>query len=212
MLKQRLVWLMMSVSLVCFLWLGALAKEVPAVSRLDRFVNQLEGPLPSSTYAQTPLTMVVAAHPLSSTYYYHFESDVPENIRPLFAEAVAVFNQTGLVKLIPGTPQQQQNGLTFFTYDRETTPGRQDFTELGEGGPTIRHRGGWQAQTVNLARSGLNLAHPELQIRLSVAIHEIGHALGLAHSESQRSVMYPVDQLQETLSAADLRALRLLYG
>ncbi|WP_204120841.1 MULTISPECIES: matrixin family metalloprotease [Levilactobacillus] len=211
MLKWRLLWVGVLVSLLCILWPGALAPHIRSVSRLDRLVNQMEGPLPSSKHAQTPLSLVAATYPLAPTYYYHFDRHVTANIRPIFEEAVGVFNRTGLVRLVPGMPGKRQNGLTFFTYQRDTSKQAGDFVELGEGGPTVKHRSGWQAFTVNRAKAGLNLAHPELRIRVSVAIHEIGHALGLAHSESRQSIMYPLDQQHETLSAADLRALSLLY-
>jgi Ca2+-binding RTX toxin-like protein len=45
-----------------------------------------------------------------------------------------------------------------------------------------------------------------------VALHEIGHALGLGHSEIPSAVMYPVATPQNTaLSIDDENALRLLY-
>ena len=48
------------------------------------------------------------------------------------------------------------------------------------------------------------------QIRL-VAAHEMGHALGLPHSDDPRDVMYPTNTAT-SLSARDYRTLEALYG
>jgi predicted Zn-dependent protease len=42
-------------------------------------------------------------------------------------------------------------------------------------------------------------------------MHELGHALGLDHSTSKTSVMYPVDQGVSQLSAEDLAGLKKIY-
>jgi hypothetical protein len=46
----------------------------------------------------------------------------------------------------------------------------------------------------------------------SVALHEIGHALGLAHSEIPGSVMYPYYRTLAQLQPDDIAALRTLYA
>ncbi|MDN6899852.1 matrixin family metalloprotease [Oenococcus sicerae] len=43
-------------------------------------------------------------------------------------------------------------------------------------------------------------------------MHELGHALGLAHSSSRDSVMYPIDQGKSELSSDDLAGLRAIYS
>ncbi|WP_125574255.1 matrixin family metalloprotease [Levilactobacillus huananensis] len=161
--------------------------------------------------APTPIEKIAGEHPLRRTYYYHFDAKVPSEVRPAFEKAVMVYNQTGAVHLIPGTPRGRQNGITFFTYHREADDQRPNYLELGEGGPEIERYVGLGTYTINRAHAGMNLAHPQTGIRTSVAIHEVGHAIGLDHSESRRSVMYPMDQGHLKLSAADLKTLHALY-
>lgn len=205
-LKRTYWWLGGMVVLFASLWFSGSAL-VAMTLRQDGLVNQLATHV-TSPHGQTPLEPIALAHPLRPVYYYHFANAEAAEFRGLFEEAVTVFNRTGVVQLRPGTAQTGQNSLTFFTY-RDADSQRADFTELGKGGPHVIHTG---QGTVNQARAGVNLAHPELRPRLSVAIHEIGHAVGLAHSSAKTSVMTARDHEQEWLSPADLAALRLLYG
>jgi hypothetical protein len=46
----------------------------------------------------------------------------------------------------------------------------------------------------------------------SVALHEAGHALGLAHSDNPDSVMYPYYHMVSGLSPDDIAAVQALYG
>lgn len=48
------------------------------------------------------------------------------------------------------------------------------------------------------------------QVRLTAA-HEMGHALGLPHSDSPRDVMYPTNTAT-SMSAQDYRSIEVLYG
>ena len=50
---------------------------------------------------------------------------------------------------------------------------------------------------------------PPRQVRLSAA-HEMGHALGLGHSDSERDVMFPTN-LATSVSAQDRRSMEVLY-
>lgn len=64
-----------------------------------------------------------------------------------------------------------------------------------------------ELQTRNLGRPG-ETADPR-QIRLTAA-HEMGHALGLPHSDSPRDIMYPTNT-STSMSAQDYRSVEVLY-
>lgn len=46
----------------------------------------------------------------------------------------------------------------------------------------------------------------------SVLLHEVGHALGLGHSDRREAVMYPYYKHSTVLHAADIATLRMLYA
>ena len=46
----------------------------------------------------------------------------------------------------------------------------------------------------------------------SVAVHEIGHAIGLDHSTDLSTVMYPTNQNQLALGAGDIQGITAVYG
>lgn len=162
-----------------------------------------------STQVTTPIDPIAVGYPLRPRYYYHFAKGVTPNMQDVFTQAAQVFNRTGLVTLIAGQPSTRENGITCYTYSGESR--QTNRVELGSGGPTVTHQWGWPSTTVNRGKAGINLAHPERGYYLSVAVHELGHALGLAHSDQRSSVMYPLDQGRPQLSAADQLALRQLY-
>ena len=50
---------------------------------------------------------------------------------------------------------------------------------------------------------------------LQVAIHEVGHVLGIMHSENVNSVMHPFykeGKCSDGLHADDIAAIQMLYG
>ena len=53
---------------------------------------------------------------------------------------------------------------------------------------------------------------PNVSSLLSVATHEIGHALGLLHNTNSASMMTPLSSNAETLGADDIQSMRALYG
>lgn len=162
---------------------------------------------------ETPIESIVQNRQLSRTYYYHFDTNVSASAKAVFENAVAVYNQTGIIKLVPGTGTDRQNSITFFVYSKQMpSSGGTTMIESGHGGPQIIQQTGWNAYTANHARAGLNVYYPAAAIRKSVAIHELGHALGLDHSRYRNSVMYPVDQGNTALSAGDINALKTIYG
>lgn len=145
----------------------------------------------------------------SNVYYYHFKNNVPEDVRQVFLNAITAYNDTGIVKLLPGTAQPNQNNITFFIYHKKIENIASSTVELGNGGPSALQLNNY---AINSGRAGLNLTYPNLSIKNSVAMHELGHALGLGHSSYTNSVMYPVDRGVTKLSAADLNGLRHIYN
>ena len=47
---------------------------------------------------------------------------------------------------------------------------------------------------------------------LGVAAHEIGHAIGILHSTTPGTLMFPFSSVTETLASEDISAVRALYG
>ena len=189
-------------------------KVQPYLYSLEASVDRkLNGTTQTTTEHQVGSTVTPDESPMkdvstSNVYYFHFKKDVPQSVRDVFTRAVNTYNATGIVRLIPGQPQTNKNSITFFVYHKKIENIASRTVELGNGGPSslvINHF------AINTAQAGLNLQYPDLSIKDSVAVHELGHALGLAHSSSTKSVMYPMDQGISTLSQGDINGLRAVY-
>jgi predicted Zn-dependent protease len=79
----------------------------------------------------------------------------------------------------------------------------------------IRREGVETIEVRELALSTRNPDHPDRaldpgQVALT-ASHEMGHALGLPHSDSERDVMYPTNTAS-SLTSRDFRTLQALYA
>lgn len=159
----------------------------------------------------TPIESIVPTGKLQRTYYYHFEAQTPAQVQQVFTSAIAAYNATGLVNLVAGTGHGDSNQLVLGTYQKNQGAGVQTTIELGQGGPAITtYRLGTYEHARNQGSAQLNVAYPQA-VAVSVALHEVGHSLGLGHSNAKSSVMYPLDQGVTSLSAADVAALKQIY-
>lgn len=163
----------------------------------------------TASTAATSKEAIVPTGKLAARYTYSFAPHTDRTVQQLFTAAINIYNQTGIVKLIPGSAGQFTNHLTLSSYQKVQTNG--EAVILGLGGPQITRWTGAKQATVNHASARLNLAYRS-RLNVATAVHELGHALGLAHSTAPDSVMFPTDRNVTKLSPADLAGLRAIYS
>lgn len=164
----------------------------------------------SKQESATPTEKLVAYARLRNTYYYKYASKVPPRVKQAFEYAVKVYQDTGIVKLKPGVAPKGQNQVTFGVYDNKKKSNTPGSVEFGHGGVSVRLQIFDGLHFVNNGSANLNLAYVG-ELSPAVAVHELGHALGLAHSDNIDSIMYPMENGQTALTKEDLKALKEIY-
>ncbi|MFB9768676.1 M57 family metalloprotease [Lactiplantibacillus modestisalitolerans] len=158
----------------------------------------------------TAVESIVQSATLKKTYYYQFDDQLPAKAKRAFQTAIQTYNQTGIVNLVAGQAPSDGNSLTFSIYHKKMPAGTTQI-ELGHGGPEItKEVSVSQTRYWNQANASLNSAY-SMSYSAAVAVHEVGHALGLDHSDDVTSVMYPVSQGRSQLSGADIAGLKSIY-
>ncbi len=120
----------------------------------------------------------------------------------------------GLIRfrLMDAAIESVENADIQFSWQDETVKGR-DY-EVGHANRDVQGNRIRKA-TITLIRKPIIDGHlsPEKQRSrlLATILHEIGHALGLEHSDSAQDVMYYRGWQRETLSANDIHRLKMLY-
>ncbi|APX71755.1 matrixin family metalloprotease [Companilactobacillus allii] len=159
---------------------------------------------------QTPAFSMVNKFVIGKTYYYHFTDKTPKVARQAFNDAIYAYNQTGVVNLVEGNKQASANSITFSIYYKDEGDNAKTL-ELGTGGPQLTYRTNDSTkQAINHATAKINMTYPE-SVSDSVTMHELGHALGLNHSNDATSIMYPTNQGVTSLSDADIAGLKAIY-
>lgn len=155
-----LTWLTLGLT-VAFIPMAVDSKPAPInfSSQLTKLIEQVDPNFKTTTQQaqkreissqDTPIESIVQNRQLSRTYYYHFDTDVPASAKIVFENAVNVYNQTGIVRLLPGKGTARQNAVTFFVYSkRMPSDGNTAMIESGHGGPQITQQTGWNAYTAN---------------------------------------------------------------
>lgn len=159
---------------------------------------------------QTPAFSMVNKFVLGKTYYYHFTDKTPKVARQAFNDAIYAYNQTGIVNLVEGNGSSSDNTIKFSIYYKDEGDNAQTL-ELGTGGPELTYRTNDSTKhAINHATAKINMTYPE-SVSDSVTMHELGHALGLNHSNDTSSIMYPTNQGIKSLSDADIAGLKAIY-
>lgn len=164
----------------------------------------------SATSSATPSEEIVRGQKLSNVYYYHFAGGIPAWEQQLWRRGIQTYNRLGIVSLRPGKGTQHDNTITLGQYRKAAPQPANGTVELGEGGPRIYQYSGRENYTVNRATAKLNVRYAK-RLTDVVVLHEFGHALGLDHSTNPQSIMYPITQAKQQMTAADIAALKSIY-